>query len=305
MNKILPNCVVLFEQGPGGGILPDFLEQLSPEKRRQYIYFPFYATTSDETWVYGLKLKLQQLCKKNCKKPIVVSALFNTELEMLLSSIQQYAIEWYLTSSTGEVKISLANQETLPLPNSNYLRSNIFYSCSSGYCDVNKVYGHEIINRNYRNSLLSNVARGGQLIEMLNDVARIDSKTLIADLTSFSPEVIWNLAVPEEDLDSSPSLSDHAVQQVALGYDNSIVIQQLENSNYVVLEDSGERKYLKLFGRPNLTAPENLNAILDLAGMTEFFLPNGTMNFSVNLASSTGKAFDACAEVCGEIDFTR
>ena len=263
MNPSLNNCVVLLNQGPGGGTLPDFLDQLSPEIRSKYIFNPFYATTSGETetWVDELKLKLQQLCKKNCKKPIVVSALFNTEYEMLISRIQQHAKEWYLTSSTEEVKRSWANQRTLPLSNSNYPRNNTIYDCV-GHCGYYNVYAPEITrNVNYIASLLSNVAKSRESLERIDGLAEIDSETIIADLTGSTPGEIWNLTVRRDELESSSSLSDLAFQQAALLFDNRIVIKQIEGSNYVVLGEGDERRYLKLFGSQNMTAPENLDVI--------------------------------------------
>merc|ERR1711907_778222 len=147
--------VVIDTSTPYGGTFCDFLKGLSPEKKCKYNYVPFYANTSTEAWVDKLKCKLQQLCKKNCKKPNVLSTLFDTYLEMLLARVQACVNCFLLTHSTDEVNSIFKCHKTLPagkLPS----RTNAVYKNNNQF---DTLVVDELDDNNYNNSVVNIIAR--------------------------------------------------------------------------------------------------------------------------------------------------
>ena len=240
--------VVIDSSTPYGGTFCDFLKELSPEKRCKYNYVPFYANTSTEAWVDKLKCKLQQLCKKNCKKPNVLSTLFDTNLEMLLARVQACVNYFLLTHSTDEVNRVFANYQLLPagkLPG----RSNLFYKNDGTY---DTLVVDDLADDNYTASVNYNMA--GDPVRVVTDLITPGAGKFVASYkNSFS-----DLGVTRDNVSNAFTLSDKPLAQLAGQNGGEVCMANIDENTYVYTKKSGaEDSYYKLYKTDDI-GPEEL-----------------------------------------------
>lgn len=253
--------VVIDSSTPYGGTFCDFLKELSPEKRCKYNYVPFYANTSTEAWVDKLKCKLQQLCKKNCKKPNVLSTLFDTNLEMLLARVQACVNCFLLTHSTYEVNSVFKCFRTLPAGPLDK-RTNEYYT-NDGTINTIVVDGRR--DANYTNSVTSNMAEG-ENVQVVKKINTPTSRTFIGWHTNPGWDI---LGVTRDKLDKAATIGDGALMELAKANGGKVSVENIKGSNYAKFRSPSTEGYLyaKLYSNQKYTADQNLKILAAYAGL--------------------------------------
>ena len=124
--------------GACGGSKEDFLKELKPCLLRSYKWIFLGVNTNNDNWINCVEDKLKCIYQKFCKKAIIVSTLFTTDLEMKLAWVQQCASTIYLTHSTTSANVAFRNAKVLPIPLANgkcVERSNNIYNNDGGDFD--------------------------------------------------------------------------------------------------------------------------------------------------------------------------
>jgi hypothetical protein len=257
--------VVIDSSTPYGGNFCDFLKELSPEKRCKYTYVPFYANTSTEAWVDKLKCKLQQLCKRNCRKPNVLSTLFDTNLEILLARVQACANCFYLTHSTYEVNSVFACFKTLPAGPLNK-RTNRIYQNDFNFTRL-VIADKDVL---YEESLLSNIAERNKLQIISNEEINPDQDNgnVFFINTDIDFENMYRYAKKKSDVSEAPTLSDKVLAKILKTQEGNGYIEWREELQFWILKINGEKdKYLKIYSTNNYSSINDLQIILSYAGI--------------------------------------
>jgi hypothetical protein len=290
------DVVVLINKGQGGGTYDDFLIALDPNIKAKFEWCSYLVDESRHNWPEGLKSKLQQLCKKKGKKPIVVSALFVADLEMILAQLQQYMAKIYSSSSADEFKRAFGNIETLPIDGVGVMRSNEYYVNTGAEFDnffVNSC--RQVFNHN---SVFSSLASSSFPMERMINPMEINSGTFLGSANDLaSTDFCDRIAITIDNLDLSPALSDASLGDFALQFDNKVPIQRIGDQNYAVLGCPEGTKYLKLYSNDGLSADDNLKVLTSMGGMVRFFgdCPTNAKCYAVNYAQSAAMAVNVTA----------